>query len=598
MPPTSQPAALRHSARQMLHLLRLARESWGDLGSAGLLGLGVGALGVAVPYVTKLLIDRVYPRGDLPLLHVLVALLLALSGGAALAGALRTYFGVQLNARLSHGLRLLFFNHLQHLPMRFFDQHQVGEVTSRFQGVSMGVHMLTRLLDTVFTHGVFLLLVPPLLLWLEPRLGLLALTVLPLASLLAAIASRRLRRRWQESSELHADLTAYQVEVLSRIRTFKSMALERRVYAECRRRMRRAARAHLRAAGSTQLLSGLSGLLRASGIAALTWWGWRLVLAGSLTLGDLVAFITYVGYLYTPLFMLVQVYSEFQESAVHVGRMFQYLDEEPEEDPWAVGESTAPPVPRSGFELRGVTLRYPGGRAALEDLDLRLPPGSVTAVVGESGSGKTSLLKLLCALEKPTAGALLFGGREVSRAGPREVRRWVSVVWQEAGLVRGTLRHNLTLGCQDPPGRRRLERVVAECGLTQLVDELPLGLQTPVAEAGASLSAGQQQRIALARALLRDAPVLLLDEATANIDLATERALLDALLERGAGRMVVYVTHRLETARRADRLAVLDGGRLAGLGTHDELMATCRAYRRLWGVAEEGPWLRALGEAG
>ncbi|HMB54224.1 MAG TPA: peptidase domain-containing ABC transporter [Thermoanaerobaculia bacterium] len=582
---------LRRAAGHLRRLAGLARPFRRSFALAMALGLAVGAVGVAVPYVTKLLIDVVYPRRDPSLLNLLVVALVALSGGTALAGALRGYFMEHVKTRLGHALRLLFFNHLQHLPMRFFESHRVGEVSSRFQGVGRGVDALSRIAEQAFVNGVFLLLVPPLLVWMEPRLALLTFAVVPLVSAVTAVSSRRLRHLWQDASVAGAELDAYQVEVLTRIRTFKGMGLERRVWTDARQRMRRAAETHLLAARTAQRFNAASSLLRALGLAAITWYGWTMILAGRLTLGGFVAFVSYVGYLYSPLFMLVHLYSALQESAVHLGRMFEYLDQEPEQDPARVMEEPreVAPAVRGDFALAGVGFAYAPGKPVLSGVDLVLPAGSVTAVVGASGCGKTTLLRLLAGFDPPGAGRLTLDGRPLADWPLALLRRRVSVVWQEAGLVRGSLLDNLTLGCRRPPSRSAVERAVEECGLRAVVAALPDGLDTEVAEAGASLSAGQQQRVALARALLRESPVLLLDEATANVDLETERSVLGRLLERSraAGRTLVFVTHRLATAALADRVVMLDGGRVVGAGPHAELYTGCAAYRRLHGEESE-----------
>jgi ABC-type bacteriocin/lantibiotic exporter with double-glycine peptidase domain len=585
--PAPPPPSLRRAAVYFTRLVRLLRPYWFPLGEGIALGLVASLVGVAVPYLTKLLIDRVYPTHDVSLMHVLVGALLALGAASAVILALRSIYSSQVRVRLGAATHLLFFNHIQHLPMRFFDRHQVGELTSRFNDVSRGVNSLGQVMEVVVTQGLFVLLVPPLLFVLDVRLALLALGAAPLLAAIAAANSRRLRRLWKRSSLAYADLGAYQVEVLSHIRTFKGMALERRAFAEARRREVAAGEAQLRAATTGQALSGLSALVRAVSTAALAWVGWTLILDGRLSLGGFIAFTGYVGYLYGPLFAVIQLFSDFQESAVYLERMFEILDTAPEQEPSLSCSPLPPPALELAgeYRLRDVTLTYGGETPALAGIDLDLPAGAVTAVIGPSGAGKTSLLRLLAALELPDRGAIALDGRPMGGLPLADVRRQIAVVWQGDSLLRGTLWENLTLGCAIEPSLERVDRMVELCGLGELVAELPDGYRSEVAEWGASLSAGQQQRVAIARALLRDARILILDEATANVDVETEQRILEGVLDHWRGRTLVFVTHRLATAALADRVAVLERGRLVGVGSHRDLLVSCVPYRRMQSAA-------------
>jgi len=565
-------ATLRQAARHLLRLLLLARPYWLRLGGGVLFALAATGVSAGIPWITKLLIDEVYADRDVGLLHVLVGVLLALGVSSSLLGALRALFTAAVRARLVADVRLRFFNHLQHLPMRFFDDHRVGEVGSRLQEAGGGVETVGRTFETVVTQGLFLLVVPPALFLLDARLAALALVVVPLVALVTALASRRLRELWQANSQANGELAAFQVEVLSRIRTFKSFGLERKVYTEARRQVAAATAAQLRAFAAAHWLGGATGALRGLNTALLTWVGWSLILGGSMTLGDYVAFTAYLGFLYGPVFILFQVYSDLQQSAVHLGRMFEYWDLEAEQDPRpATAAAALPPAVgvggAGGARLRRVSFAYRPGNRVLSDLDLDLPAGTVTAVVGASGSGKTTLLRLLAGLERCDAGWLELGGRRADRLTLAEHRALTSAVWQDGGLVRGSLWRNLTLAVDRRPSRHEVDRAVAICGLGAVVAGFADGYDGEVAEGGGTLSAGQQQRLALARAVLREAPLLLLDEATANLDVDTEMAVLGPLLAdcRRRGRTVVFVTHRPATAALADRVASLDGGRVVAV---------------------------------
>ena len=579
------------------------------------MALVLGLFGLVPPFLTKLLIDLVYPTGDVDLLQVLVLAGLSLALAGAILGALRSFYTTYVDSRLSSATRLLFFNHLQHLPPRFFHQNQVGEINSRFQDVAMALRTLSDLFRTVFVQGIYLLLVPPVLFWLEWRLAILALLSVPLVTGLTALSGSKLRPHWRRTSEALADINAFQVETLSHIETFKTLGREHEVFERARGKIEEALEHQLRTQSLSEGFNAANTTVKALNLALFTWFGWMLILDGAMTLGGFVAFTSYVNLLYGPVAQLIRLFGQVQQSSIHLGRMFEYLDLDPEMDPVAAWEPPPPVVHtlEGGYELRGVGFAYDPKRPVLDGLDLDLPAGSTTAIVGASGSGKTTLLRLLCGLERPGRGTLEIDGRTVDEVGVSDLRRQVAVVWQDPGLIRGSLWDNLTLGI--PGGARllsepeqegaskgarflseprprgtsegarllseRVDEVVSLCGLEEVVEALPDGYASPVAEWGASLSAGQRQRVALARAVLRDTPIVLFDEATSNLDVGTEATLLDRILDRLADRTVVFVTHRLAVARRAERVAVLDAGRLVGLGHHSELLDSCEAYARM-----------------
>jgi ABC-type bacteriocin/lantibiotic exporter with double-glycine peptidase domain len=228
-------------------------------------------------------------------------------------------------------------------------------------------------------------------------------------------------------------------------------------------------------------------------------------------------------------------------------------------------------------ELRDVAFGYTAEEPVLHDINLVLEPGELTAVVGKSGTGKSSLLRLICRFEEPEEGSILYDGTSGGEISLKDARRQIAVVWQDATLFKGTIWENLTLGASNP-GRAVVDDIVGLCRLDELLAKLPKGYDTPVAEWGASLSGGQRQRIAVARALIRDTPILLMDEATSNIDQQTEGAILKDLFVRRANRTTVFVTHRVATVSVADKICVMREGRIAGLGPHESLLESCGAY--------------------
>jgi ABC-type multidrug transport system fused ATPase/permease subunit len=293
-------------------------------------------------------------------------------------------------------------------------------------------------------------------------------------------------------------------------------------------------------------------------------------------------------YLLTPLQQITQLFADAQQSAVNLGRMFEYLDMPTEQDATLAYLPPAPiqTVIRGDVEMSGVRFGYSAAQEVLHDVSVRFPRGTITSIVGPSGAGKSSLLRLVLRLEEPEQGEVRVDGTPLAEVSLPDLRRQVSVVWQELGLMRGTLWDNLTLGADDPPVAA-VHDAVRLCRLDGLVGSLREGYETSVGEWGATLSGGQRQRIALARALIRDAPVLLLDEATSNVDLQTEGEILRDLFARMEGKTVIFVTHRVATAALADQVVVVEAGRVAGVGTHAELMEESEVYRRLQGGGME-----------
>ncbi len=518
---------------------------------------------MAGPFASKVLIDTVYPARDVQLMFVVVLGTAVLSLSSTLMGAVRGYFAATVGSEITTVTSLGFFNHLQHLPPAFFDTHQIGEVLSRLSDVRGGIGSVTGTVQMLISSGVYLLVVPPFLIILNWKLTALSLLVIPITIAVSILGARRIRVIARESAETGAQLQAYQVEVLAHIGTLKSMAMESHVFARQSDLMHRVLRLTLRSVRAQTIVGVINSIVRTFGVAVTTWYAWTMILRGELSLGSYVAFSAYLGYLTGPAAQLAALFTSLQTAGITLGRMFEYLDMPVEQDP-ATAFHPLPQVRQvvqGDVAFRGVSFHYHESAPVLRDVDACFAPGTLTAIVGPSGAGKSTLLRMIARLVEPTSGEILVDGKPLAEFPLPEIRRQVACVWQQFSLMNGTVLDNLTMGSPDA-SRASAKRAIDVCCLDDFVSKLPRGLDTPLGEWGATLSEGQRQRIAIARALVRDTPILLLDEVTSNLDPATEELLLDRLLSAHRGKTIAIVTHRQATASRADVILTLADGRL------------------------------------
>lgn len=554
---------IRESLARMRRTALLLRPYWGRY--AGLIGLGLvlGAIGLVGPLLTKLLIDGVYPTGDITLLQLLVGAIFVHSVVSALVSSVRGYYTRVVSARLQADTSVFLVNHLHHLPLRFFERMPVGDILSRFGDLRSSLRSVASLFDLVFLRGVYLVLIPPVLFVMSWPLALVAFATVPLTSAVNVGVARALRRRWKAVAEAGAELQAINVETVSHIRLLKGMGLERESF---RRTVAAATAARdqgIAVARLSVLLGVANTLVRTAGTAAFTYVGWRLVVGSGLTLGSFLAFTAYLAMVRRPLAEATSLISRFQQTAVMLDRIFEVLEEATEADPLRLYDPAYAPAAIAfdgSIRLENVRFEYPDGAFTLSVPDLEFPASAVTGIVGTSGSGKSTLLRLLAAIEAPSHGTIWYGARRHDELPLDARRRSVAVAWQNPELLRGSLRTNLVVGIDDA-SEADLERVIEVCRLGDFVASLPEGLDTPVSEWGATLSGGQQQRLSLARALARRAPVVLLDEITSNLDPETEELVMQGLGTYLRGTTVVLVSHRPSTIQHVDRVVEMSAGR-------------------------------------
>ncbi len=571
--------------RGLLELLRPYRVRTTAMLIALLLGT---AASLAPPLLAKLAIDSGIKKHDVHTLALVVVAFLVSAVLVWVATYAQTYLVGWVGQRALADLRIRIFEHLQNQPIGFYESRPAGVLISRMTNdVEALESLVTDSVVTLFQSGLTLVGAIGVLLYLDVKLALLTFCIVPFVAgasiwfrLISAGAFRRTR-------ETIGAITGYLQETLSGIRVVRSFGQEpvhEARFAELNEDNREAnmVTVHLNAAyfPAVEMLSGVA-------LALIVLYGGYQAIDGHITVGTVVAFVATLSFLFEPIQQLSQLYTTYQSGMAALEKIFQLLDVRPT-------LQDAPNAPAIG-PIRGevhfddVSFAYsPRSRSdgedevlALEHIDLRVPAGQTVALVGATGAGKLTMAKLAARFYDPTRGRVLVDEHDLREISSHSLRSQMGIVPQEAFLFSGTVRENIAFGrpdAQDDQIRAAANAVGAE----EFISELPHGYDTEVGERGAQLSAGQRQLIAFARALVADPRILILDEATSNVDLHTEGRIETALRRLLAGRTSIVIAHRLSTIRQAGLIVVLEHGRIAEQGTHDELIDAEGSYNKLY----------------
>ncbi|MGZ8398970.1 MAG: ABC transporter ATP-binding protein [Gemmatimonadales bacterium] len=569
---------------RLVRLWPRVRQYRGMLALATLTLVLSALLGLAFPMVVRYLLDAAFIQQNRAVLDRIAIGLVVLFTIQAFLNYAQTYLLSAVGERVVAGLRQELFAQLLLMSPGFFAERRTGELTSRLTtdiGLLQGVlsHQIAE-----FSRQILALVGGIILLTLmQPRLTLTALGVVPLVVGSALFFGRRLRRMTTSVQDKVADATASAEEAFSQIRTVQSFVqepAERQRYGE---RIGESVRAALVRANIRGVFFGVLTFSTFVGIVIVLWQGGLLVLEGQLTPGELVQFLLYTITIAAAIGALASFFSSYQEAVGAAQRVFEILEMDPDiADPTSPARLPSPTSGRVAFE--GVSFRYQDDPALpwiLDGIDLVCAPGEVIALVGPSGGGKTTLVSLLPRFWDPDRGRVLLDGIDLRSLRLADLRGAIAIVPQDPALFSGTIRENIAYA---RPGAslEDVEAAARAAHADEFIERLPRGYDTLVGERGIKLSGGQRQRVAIARAILKDPAVLILDEATSNLDTESERLIEDALGKLLVGRTTLIIAHRLSTVRRADRLVVVNHGRIVEEGTHGELLEIGGLYARLY----------------
>ncbi|URD48499.1 peptidase domain-containing ABC transporter [Chroococcidiopsis sp. CCNUC1] len=529
--------------------------------------------GLITPLFTQLLLDRVVvQRSNLTLTAIGLGLLIFGLFQVAMNG-LRQYLLDHTANKVDLALIVGFINHTFRLPLSYFESRYVGDIISRVQENRKIQRFLTGEALSILLDLLTVFVYVGLMFWYSWKMALLVLVIVPPFVLLALIATPFLQRVSREIFGAYNEETGYLIQSLTGIRTVKSMAVEQTVRWKWEELFGKSIKKTFSGQVIGNTLQIFSSTIETVITTALLWFGAWLVIQNELTIGQLVAFNMLLGNVINPFQRLTVLWNELQEVVIAVERLDDVIDAEPEEDLQHQARQFLPPI-RGYIRFLAVTFRYhpESDVNTLENISFEVQPGQMVALVGRSGSGKTTISKLLLGLYPPTEGKILIDGYDVTSLSLRSLRSQIGVVDQDTFLFGGTIRENISVGHPQATLEDIIE-AAQQAGAHQFIKELPMGYETQIGEGGGMLSGGQRQRIAIARALLGNPRLLILDEATSSLDAESERIIQTNLNTILIDRTTLVIAHRLSTVRNADLILVLDKGILVESGTHDELMA-------------------------
>ncbi|MEO0129977.1 MAG: ABC transporter ATP-binding protein [candidate division WOR-3 bacterium] len=538
--------------------------------------LSVG-LQLPMPFLTRFIIDKVIVLRNFQLLNVIGFVIIGVLSVQASSSFLEQFLLTTFRGRVLFDIRVKLFEHIQRLSLSFFHKKETGYLMSRLSDDVNAVQGL--LADTLVSAGQNILtFIAGIIctLYIHPKLALICFLILPFYLLSLMVFNKRVRSMSYEVRERYALLNKDLQELLSGISVIKAFTGEKRATIKMVKKISEAIRKEVRLDITATIASISSALISAAGPIVLIWYGCAEIMRGNLTVGSLIAFNSFIGYLFGPTRNLYNLNLNVQRSLAAVERIFEMLDLEPERE----GKKEIE-IKEGKVIFDNVSFSYNGTEEVLKDISFAVKPGEIVAIVGRSGVGKTTLVSLIPRFFEPLKGRILIDGEDIRDVRLKSLRGQIGICSQDVFLFSDTIRENIRFG--NPEAKDgAIENAARLAYADEFIKNLPEGYDTKLGERGVNLSGGERQRIAIARALIKNPKILILDEATSQLDSESEAMIQSALKNLLKNRTTFIIAHRLSTIQNVDKILVLDKGEIVSIGKHEELYNTCAVYKNLY----------------
>jgi len=588
--------------QKKIRITDLLYPHWPTLSLAFIAVLGESLTDLLEPWPLKIVFDYVFGSKRMPewlagvvgflgddkfsILNFAVLAVLVI----AIFGALSSYFEKYLTSTVGqwvmHDLRRVLYSHIQRLSLSYHDQKRTGDLISRVTSdIDAVQNLISNVLLGILVNVLTLVGMVLVMFYLNVEFTLIALLVAPGLFLVVYHFTRRIKSASRAMRRKEGEVVSVLEEVLSSIRVVKAFAREDYEQKRFEQESRESVEAALAARNVKAKLPPIVEIIVACGTCLVLWWGARLVLSGGLTSGELLVFLLYLGKMYKPMRELSKMTDTISKASVGWERIREVLENETQvrDRP---GARRAPRF-KGKIEFDHVAFAYNENQPLLKGLNLKIEPGQLAALVGPTGAGKTTIVSLLPRFYDLTAGQIKIDGRDIREFKQRSLREQISFVLQESLLFRASVAHNIAYGKPEAT-HEEIVHAAKLANADEFIDQMPDGYDTMIGERGVTLSGGQRQRITIARAIIRNSPILILDEPSAGLDAASEKLVFDALANLMTGRTSIVIAHRLATVLRADVIFVIDNGEVIEQGTHAELLERGGLYARLYELQFKG----------